>query len=165
MENAEQEPIAVAPPKPKRGRLIAIIAVLVLLGGGAGLYVTLGSRHAATGDKAAAAVPERKPELYLPLEPAFVVNFRDDQAARYLQVGVSLMSHEQGALDAAKEAQPVIRNELLMLFSGQSYENLIDAAGKQKLQAQALAAVQKILTARTGKPGIDALYFTSFVMQ
>ena len=92
-------------------------------------------------------------------------HFRDDQAVRYLQVGVSLMSHEQAALDAAKEAQPVIRNELLMLFSGQNYENLIDAAGKQKLQAQALAAVQKIISARTGKPGIDALYFTSFVMQ
>jgi flagellar protein FliL len=164
MENAEQEPIEIAPPKPKRGRLIAIIAVLVLLGGGAGLYAALGSRHAA-GGKAAEAAPEHKAELYLPLDPAFVVNFRDDQAVRYLQVGVSLMSHDQGALDAAKEAQPVIRNELLMLFSGQNYENLIDAAGKQKLQAQALAAVQKIISARTGKPGIDALYFTSFVMQ
>jgi flagellar FliL protein len=164
MENAEEEPIEIVPPKPKRGRLIAIIAVIVLLGGGAGLYATLGSRHAA-GGKAAAAAPEHRPELYLPLDPAFVVNFRDDQAVRYLQVGVSLMSHDQGALDAAKEAQPVIRNELLMLFSGQNYENLIDAAGKQKLQAQALAAVQKIINARTGKPGIDALYFTSFVMQ
>ncbi len=165
MENAEeQDPIAVAPPKPKRGRLIAIIAVIVLLGGGAGLYATLGSRPAA-GGKAAEAAPERKPELYLPLDPAFVVNFRDDQAVRYLQVGVSLMSHQQSALDAAREAQPVIRNELLMLFSGQNYQNLIDAAGKQRLQAQALAAVQKIINARTGKPGIDALYFTSFVMQ
>lgn len=164
MENAEQDSIEIVPPKPKRGRLIAIIAVLLLLGGGAGAYLALGGRHAGA-DKAAEAAPEKKPELYLPLDPAFVVNFRDDQAVRYLQVGVSLMSHDQSELDAAKEAQPVIRNELLMLFSGQNYENLIDAAGKQKLQAQALAAVQKIISARTGKPGIDALYFTSFVMQ
>ena len=94
-----------------------------------------------------------------------MVNFRDDQAVRYLQVGVTLMSHDQGALDSAREAQPVIRNQLLMLFSGQNYQTLIDAAGKQKLQAQALSAVQKIVQDRTGKPGVEALYFTSFVMQ
>jgi len=166
MDNAVPDPSAIAPPKPKRGRLIIllIIALVVLGGAGAGLYAAFGPHHAV--DKADAAKAEKKkPELFLPLDPAFVVNFRDDQAARYLQVGVTLMSHEQAPLDAAKEAQPVIRNQLLLLFSGQSYQNLIDAAGKEKLQAQALAAVQKIVQERTGKPGIDALYFTSFVMQ
>ena len=158
---------ASAPPKPKRGRLIIliIVALLVLGGGGAGLYAAFGPKHAPADKSAEQAAEKKKPELFLPLDPAFVVNFRDDQSARYLQVGVTLMSHEQSALDAAKEAQPVIRNQLLLLFSGQSYTSLIDAAGKEKLQAQALAAVQKIVQERTGKPGIDALYFTSFVMQ
>lgn len=168
MDNAATDPNAAAPPKPKRGRLIIliIVAVLVLGGAGAGLYAAFGPKHA-PADKAAAAqaAEKKKPELFLPLDPAFVVNFRDDQSARYLQVGVTLMSHEQASLDVAKEAQPVIRNQLLLLFSGQSYQSLIDAAGKEKLQAQALAAVQKIMQERTGKPGIDALYFTSFVMQ
>ena len=58
MENVEQDPIGIAPPKPKRGRLIAIIAVLLLLGGGVGAYLALGGRHA-TGDKAAEAAPEK----------------------------------------------------------------------------------------------------------
>ncbi|OZB61063.1 MAG: flagellar basal body protein FliL [Lysobacterales bacterium 14-68-21] len=166
MDNAAPDPSLVATPKPKRGRLIILIilALVVLGGAGAGLYAAFGPRHAA-GKVDEAQAEKKKPELFLPLDPAFVVNFRDDQAARYLQVGVTLMSHEQASLDAAKEAQPVIRNQLLLLFSGQSYPNLIDAAGKEKLQAQALAAVQKIVQERTGKPGIDALYFTSFVMQ
>ena len=165
MENDELDLTVTAPvPGPKRGRLIAIIAVLLLLAGGAGAYAAFGGKKA-PADTAATAAPEKKPEFFLPLDPAFVVNFRDDEAVRYLQVGITVMSHDATALDSVKEAQPVIRNELLMLFSGQNYATLIDAAGKQKLQAQALAAVQKIVKDRTGKPGVDALYFTSFVMQ
>jgi flagellar FliL protein len=94
-----------------------------------------------------------------------VVNFRDDQSMRFLQVGVSLMSHDAAALAAAKDAEPVIRNALVMLFSSQDYAILSDSAGKQKLQAQALAAVRKIVNDRLGRPGVEALYFTSFVMQ
>jgi flagellar FliL protein len=59
----------------------------------------------------------------------------------------------------------VIRNALVLLFSSQDYSILSDAAGKQKLQAQALEAVRKILEKRLGRPGVEALYFTSFVMQ
>ncbi|MGN6383255.1 MAG: flagellar basal body-associated FliL family protein, partial [Dyella sp.] len=120
----------------------------------------------ATDKEAGEAKPAKtQPEYFLPLDPAFVVNFRDDDAMRYLQVGVTLMSHDQSALDTVKGVDPVVRNALVMLFSRQSYAILSDPAGKQKLQAEALEAVRKIVASRTGKPGIDALYFTSFVMQ
>ena len=33
------------------------------------------------------------------------------------------------------------------------------------LQAQVLEEVRKIMTEETGKPVVDAIYFTSFVMQ
>ncbi|HUH30808.1 MAG TPA: flagellar basal body-associated FliL family protein, partial [Rhodanobacter sp.] len=45
------------------------------------------------------------------------------------------------------------------------YAVIGSAAGRQKLQAQALVAARKVVQARLGRPGIDALYFTSFVMQ
>ena len=159
-------PAAAVAPKRKKGRMFLIIGVVALLmlgGGGYALFAHKGK----TGDAhAAQAKPEEsKQELYLPLDPAFVVNFQGEQTARYLQVGVTLMAHDQKALDAAKDAQPVVRNALVLLFSNQSFTGLSDAAGKEKLQAQALAAVQKIVKQRTGTPGVQALYFTSFVMQ
>lgn len=137
---------------------VIVLLLLCLVAGGG--YMMLSSRHAA-----AAAEPAVKAELYLPLDPAFVVNFRDDESLRYLQVAVTLMSHDQAAIDAAKGAEPVIRDALVSLFSSQEYSIIGNAAGRQKLQAQALEAVRKIVQARLGKPGIDALYFTSFVMQ
>ena len=171
-EEAVETVVEAAPAGNKKSRmkLVVAAALVVLVGAGAGGWMmSHGSDAAATTGKAkgakAAKVVSHQPELYLALDPAFVVNFRDDQSMRFLQVGVSLMSHDQAALDAAKGADPVIRNALLMLFSRQDYAILSDPVGKQKLQEQALEAVRKIVAERLGRPGIDALYFTSFVMQ
>jgi flagellar FliL protein len=59
-----------------------------------------------------------------------------------------------------------VKNDLLMLFGGQKYEDLSTRAGKEKLQKDALASVRSIIEKAGGKPeSIEALYFTSFVMQ
>jgi flagellar FliL protein len=162
--------VAVASAKKRRSPLVIGLVVALLAVSGVCAYALTAMRGhdktAAVADKDGEAKPVKpQPELFLPLDPAFVVNFRDDDAMRYLQVGVTLMAHDQAALDTVKSVDPVVRNALVMLFSRQDYTILSDPAGKQKLQADALAAVRKIVEARTGKPGIDALYFTSFVMQ
>ncbi|HET6804623.1 MAG TPA: flagellar basal body-associated FliL family protein [Frateuria sp.] len=171
MAITEEEAVAVAVPKKKRSPLVIglVVALLAVSGACAYLFMSHGNDKPATAkagkDGGASAPTRNQPEYFLPLDPAFVVNFRDDDSMRYLQVGVTLMAHDQAALDTVKGVDPVVRNALVMLFSRQSYSILSDPAGKQKLQAEALEAVRKIVTARTGKPGIDALYFTSFVMQ
>lgn len=169
----EDEPQAeVVPAKKRRSPLtIGLVVALVAVSGvcAYALFALRGHDAAAAtvsgkGHKPAAPV-KVLPEHFLPLDPAFVVNFRDDDSMRYLQVGVTLMAHDPAALDVAKEEDPVVRDALVMLFSRQNYAILSDPAGKQKLQAQALDAVRKIVAAHSGKPGVDGLYFTSFVMQ
>jgi flagellar FliL protein len=169
MASDEQpEGIDQAPAK-KRGRfpLMIGVALVVLAAVGGGGYFWH-SRHAVSAkpDKAAAADPV-KPEFYQALEPAFVVTFRegDTDALRYLQVGVTLMAHDQQALNVAKEADPVVRDGLVSLFSSQKFDVVTSTAGREKLQADALATVRGIVQKRLGRPGIDALYFTSFVIQ
>ncbi len=143
---------------------LIMVSVALLLALGAGGYVWQSRQSApAEAGKSASKVP--KVELYLPLDPAFVVNFRDAESLRYLQVAVTLMSHDPAAIEVARAADPVIRDSLVGLFSNQDFAIIGDAAGRQKLQEEALVAVRKIVQARLGRPGIDALYFTSFVMQ
>jgi len=162
---------AVAPPvAAKKGNspimLVLCVAMLIMLGLCGYLFTSMRALQAKVATSAPAAEAATKaPELYLQLDPAFVVNFQDSDSTRYLQVGVTLMSREPTALQAVKDNDPVIRNALVMLFSSQSYAQLSDTAGKQKLQAEALAAVRKIVSDKIGKPGVDAVYFTSFVMQ
>jgi len=154
-----------APPERKSRKLLVIaVSAALLLALGVGGYVWQSSQSTSAGT--GKSTPKiAKAELYLPLDPAFVVNFRDAESLRYLQVGVTLMSHDPHAIEVAKAADPVIRDALVALFSNQDFAIIGDAAGRQKLQGEALDAVRKIVQARLGRPGIDALYFTSFVMQ
>jgi flagellar protein FliL len=152
--------------KKGKGKLLLIIGlVVVLLAGGGGAFFFLKGGHPKSAEQAAADAAKAKPALYLQLDPAFVVNFQDDTALRFLQVGVNVMSHDPEAITAAKDADPEIRNALLMLFSAQDVKSLSDVKGKQKLQAAALAEIQRVLKSKIGKPGVDAVYFTSFIMQ
>jgi flagellar FliL protein len=162
--------------------LIGVMALLLMVAVGAVSYL-LGHRSApaataesASGDKASAHADETSDAsseskggghdaLYLALDPPFVVNFQSDTAARFLQVGVQLMAHDQKALDAAKASEPAVRNALVMLFSSQDAKTLISREGKEKLRSDALAEISKIVAERTRGASLDAVYFTSFVMQ
>jgi flagellar FliL protein len=164
-QNEQVNETTAQPIKKGSSKTVMFMGVALLALAGACAYLLMG-QHANHGNgPEEPKIVMSKQEQYVPLDPPFVVNFKDDQSMRFLQVGVSLMSHDTAALAAAKDADPVIRNALVMLFSSQDYTILSDAAGKQKLQAQALAAVQKIVEKRLGRPGVEALYFTSFVMQ
>jgi flagellar protein FliL len=167
MAAAKKEAAEEGGKKKGKGKLLLIVGALVVLaaGGGGAFFMLKGKHPPKSAEQAAAEAAKAKPALYLQLDPAFVVNFQDDTALRFLQVGVNVMSHDPEAINATKEADPEIRNALLMLFSAQDVKSLSDIKGKQKLQAAALAEVQRVLKEKIGKPGVDALYFTSFIMQ
>ena len=108
---------------------------------------------------------EMKAAVYLPIDPAFVVNFASQGKARFLQITVEVMTRDEAVPEKVKLHMPVIRNNLMLLFSTQTYETASTLEGKELLREEALEVVQQILEEETGDPGIEAIYFTSFVMQ
>ncbi|HXS28012.1 MAG TPA: flagellar basal body-associated FliL family protein [Steroidobacteraceae bacterium] len=169
LEPAQDVPLAdeEAPPPIKSSRLWIIIAVAVLMvagAAGAGWHFLGASRKGA--QKSAAAPPESGPALYVSLDPAFVTNFEADQAVRFLQISVEVMTHDPATVDVIKSNDPVLRNDLLLLFANQKYAEIATRDGKERLRAAALAAIRKDVAANGGHPErVDAVYFTSFVMQ
>ncbi len=108
---------------------------------------------------------ENQPAIYLPLDPAFVVNFASQGKARFLQITVEVMTRDPVVPENVKLHAPVIRNNLMLLFSSQTYDSVSTLEGKETLREEALEVVQQILEEETGDPGVEAVYFTSFVMQ
>ncbi|MGH8303074.1 MAG: flagellar basal body-associated FliL family protein [Steroidobacteraceae bacterium] len=146
--------------------LIIIGAVVLAAGLGVTLFLTHAFGRPQAASKAAAAHKPAGPRLYLALDPAFVVNFQADQLVRFLQVSVEVMSRDQKTLDLLKSNDPVLRNDLLILLGNQKYSVISTPAGKEQLRAQALTVIRKDLAQTGGDPNkLEAVYFTSFVMQ
>jgi len=175
MEDGPAPVAAAAPKKSKSGLILMGVTVLLSAGissGAAWWFSSHGAAHApsaAEGEGGHAAPEEKaKPKAaaqYMPLEPVFTVNLEEPEMSRFLQVEIQVMARDAVALEAVKAHTPSIRNALLMLLGQQHFADLSNRAGKEKLRAAVLAEIQKILTEETGKPGIEAVYFTSFVMQ
>ena len=147
--------------------IVSVVAVLAAAAAGGGWYWS--SRQTAAAEHAAAEAAKPKlpaPAQYLALEPPFVVNLNGANAGpQYLQVEIQLMTRDPVALADLERHAPAIRARLLMLLAQQDAQGIADRAGKEKLQAQALAEVRKLMRAETGKPGVEELLFTSFVTQ
>jgi flagellar FliL protein len=105
------------------------------------------------------------PVTYIALEPAFVVNFEDQGAIRFLQVSVEISTRDPKVVEAVKLHMPAIRDQLIVLFSGSDYATLASREGKDQLRQQALETLKKILKAQGAPDALEGLYFTNFVMQ
>jgi flagellar protein FliL len=156
-----------------RRRLLFIIVgsvavVLLAAAVGAAWWLTA-SGHKAGSSAAATKAPPPPPSgppLFLALDPPFVVNFDSEQAVRFLQITVQLMSRDPSTIELLKANDPVVRNDLLLLFGNQKYAQLATREGKEALREQALADVRKVLEGAGGHAErVEAVYFTSFVMQ
>jgi len=156
-----------APPARKLPWLLILISAAIVLAatGGAIAWFALGRSPAGSAhpEQAPAA---KGPALYVALDPPFVTNFETEQLVRFLQVTVQLMTHDPATADLIKSNDPAIRDGLLLLFGNQKYADISTRQGKERLRVQALDTVRRIVGASGGKPErVEAVYFTSFVMQ
>ncbi len=167
---------------------IIIIAILatVLIGGslvGATLYFTGAfdpesstdkkekSEDDVEGDEEEEVVEEepKGPPIYQTMDPKFVVSFRDQRAARFMQFSLQVMARENDVIKQIKEHMPAIRSSLIMLFDVQNQTTMATSEGKQELLNNVVTDVNKTLKIVTGmdelESVVEAAYFTSFVIQ
>ena len=162
---------AAAAPAPKTGKSLLVIVLAALLAAGAaggGVYFMTGKKgaeHSETAD-APAKVDTKAPATYVKLDPPFVSNFESRGAMRFLQVSVEVMTRDPAVADMVKQHDPMILNDLLMLFGNQTYDVISKHEGKEQLRTQALEAIRKVITDQGGDGAkVEQLFFTSFVMQ
>ncbi len=159
--------------------LVVTTLLLVAVSIGATLYFTGAMNHEPAATQASAKEGEggdhgsseggdgegKGEPVYVELGDPLVVNFVENNQIRYLQVQMEVMTRDPSMPDKIKTHMPLIRNNLLMMLSDLDYNTISSFEGKQKIRAEALAEVQSILEEQTGDPGVDELYFTTFVMQ
>lgn len=155
----EAAPQVAAPEKPKKRwpLMVAAFAVLVV-GSGVGWYFM----SEAPAKEAASSKPS--PPLFISLEP-FTVNLQPDGQTQYLQVGLVLKTTDPKTEEALKQHMPEVRNRILLLLSSKHGSELLSVEGKQKLASEIQAQMNKPFGAPGTGQRVDAVLFTSFVIQ
>ena len=150
-------------------KLIIVIVLALLLAIGVSVGATWYFMHSAQSKPAAAvaqtAPAGKQPAIFEAMAPAFVANFNQNGRQRYMQVSITMLARNQADLDALKVHMPVIRNNLVMLFSGQDFATLASPVGQEMLRQKATASVQEVAQKELGKVVIEQLLFTNFVLQ
>lgn len=165
-----------APKSSKKMMIIIIVGVVLLLivGIAGGMFLggffdedpaSTETSQSTDGDSEDNADEEIADILYWPLEPHFVLNFEGKSKARFMQIGLEVATTNDRSFAAVKKHLPVIRNEVVLLLSGQKYEEMVTPDGKEQLRAELIETINIILKKHKAKKGIDNIYFTSFVMQ
>ncbi|WP_150299283.1 flagellar basal body-associated FliL family protein [Pseudomonas profundi] len=161
------QPVAPDSPSASRKKLFLLV--------GAGLFALLLSIGAAAfflfagEDEAVVETPvveAGKPmAIYQSLDPAFVVNYAHKGRQRYMQVNVVLMGRDPQLMTQLGSHLPLIRNELVMLFSSEEFDALFSPEGKEALRERASLAVKSLMEKELGNPVIESALFTNIVLQ
>ncbi|ROQ22582.1 flagellar basal body-associated protein FliL [Gallaecimonas pentaromativorans] len=159
----------------KKKLIIIIVAVLVLLiGAGVAWFLLAGSSGEPakadsteqTQDKEGKAEPKEVGEaLYVALPQPFVFNVPGNQRSRLVQISVQVMVRGADNEALAKQHLPLIESVLLSTFSQFTEEQLSTSQGRENLRTAAQQAVRDALTPVAGKPVVERVLFTGFVMQ
>ncbi len=164
-------------PAPWKKILVIALGVLLLIGVGVGItYFLLAPSDEDTGqeaaqggeeDKAEEREEEKGPAIYRDFEPVFVVNLSPDgkSRAKMLQIGVQALTRSEDLIEFLKHNDPMIRHHFLKLFGSRTASDLASREGKEKLQADVLKELQRIVDEQGGTGTVEAVFFTSFVMQ
>ncbi len=164
----------------KKGGMMKIIlivnGVLLLVGIGVGVFMFMGGDEpkesvdseiieGAEDVEGSKSKKSKGTPIYVPLHPAFVVNFENQEQVAFLQIDIQIMTYDSNVETALKSHMPAIRNELLLLLGSKQYHEINTREGKRALSQEAIVVMQDVLK-DVGEPNsIEALYFTSFVMQ
>ncbi len=106
-----------------------------------------------------AALKETHGHLYS-MDP-FVVNLADTDSQRYLKIKIDLESNEAKPSEEYGKRLPQLRDTMITLLSGKTFQEINDLGGKNKLKEEMMAKINPFVSGFK----IKAVYFTEFVVQ
>lgn len=172
---AEQEKLEVENKGGKKKLIIIIALVLILAGGGGAAYFFLLGGESEPADEQeqteqpvaeqTSAAASLGNALYVAMPRPFVFKVPGPTRDRTVQIKVQLLVRGVQDEEAAKKHIPLIEDAILKVFSGANATELGTVNGKDALKENALNAVRDRLLEITGRPVIDKVLFTGFVMQ
>ena len=132
------------------------------------LMLALTLPMAAQAQEAKEAKEGEAPKVsYISLSPPFVGNYGLDGTAKLkvYKADIALRVTGTEAEEKVEHHEPLIRNQLVALFTQQTVDNMSNVEAKEHLRQEALKQVQQVLEAEEGKPIVEDLLFNNLIVQ
>lgn len=145
----------------ERNDIVPIRSIIVL-------WLALAAPGLAAQQAPETGAPGDQAEIrYVPLDPSFVANYggSDNGRLQFVRAEVSVRVDSQQASAAVLYHLPALRHALVMLLSRQEEAGVSTSTGREAIRAEALAELRAILEAEEGKPYIEDVLFTDFIVQ
>lgn len=161
----------------KRKLILLIVGAVLLLGLGIGGGVFVGTMMAEDSNSAENVVADEEEQedsarkkkddrhnIYITVGKLLAA-VEHDGSTRYIQAEVDLVGYEKTVMDDAQNNIPALRNRLLLLFASQNFDEVRTIAGRERLRAESLKAVNDVLELDPKGDRVEDVYFTAFVIQ
>jgi flagellar protein FliL len=99
---------------------------------------------------------------YLEMKPKFTVNLKERR--KYLMVNAQLLIEGEKYIDKVKNHMPMLRHQLIMLFSDLSAEDLETMQQREDLRIKAKRAITDALDKYENSDGFRDIFFTEFLV-
>ena len=104
--------------------------------------------------------------IYVPVIPAFVVNYGGQGKLKYIKLEVSLRVKDSSSSNSVRHHMPLIRDYLVREFSRLNDVDVDSQQGKELVRVNALEGVKALLSQEEGDAiEVIGLYFNNFVVQ
>ena len=112
--------------KDSKKMIIIIAAAVLLLGGGAAAFFLMGDDSAPVEEETASdeVVEEKAPAIYVGVPNAITANLPGAKKSRTVQIKLSFLVRSTEAKDNVKLHMPQLKNDVLMLLSQKSADEL-----------------------------------------
>jgi flagellar FliL protein len=158
--------------------IIIALAVVLVLGGAAAGYFMFASHKGKSSGKEDTGKETKKEQVKeegskkggsggegvsgnMKLLDPFIVNLADAEGQRYLKAVIELELDNASLEGEIQGKLPQIRDEILMILSNKTFDDVSTTAGKRMVKREVASAVNKYLTGGQ----VTQVYFTEFVVQ
>jgi len=108
---------------------------------------------------------ELAPAIYESMDKPVVANFPGKGRPRYLQLVVQFMTRSEDSVLAIRTHMPAIIDAIYVLLAKTDYESLQTLEGREVLRTNVRDISRQILEKQTGDPGIEQVFFTTYLFQ
>lgn len=104
--------------------------------------------------------------VYISLGESLVVNYGGQGRLKYLRADISLRTTNSREAAIVRHHLPLIRGNLVLLFSRQDEQAVNTQTGREQLRQLALQEVNELLVEEEGRPNlVRDLLFNNFIVQ